>query len=179
MKENRKTYTPLELCIWIDSYDDLFSDFDSRPFIGRNISDDFLLELKKQITEAALPPDELIFLISGSNRNNEIETTIVIRLHTFFQKKKQQLIQSKKKGQLKDFLYLIFGSGLMLCAALISVKKSDQLWMNGLLVITEPTGWFLVWSALDNLINTYKKKNTEIEFYTLLSKIKIKFSDKI
>ena len=43
-KNNNLDYS---ISLWIDSYDDIFSDFDPRPFSARNISDDFLYEVKK------------------------------------------------------------------------------------------------------------------------------------
>ncbi len=39
------------LSIWLDIYDDIFSDFDSRPFHERALSDDFIHEAKKMAKE--------------------------------------------------------------------------------------------------------------------------------
>ncbi len=36
-----------EIKMWFDSYDDLFSDFDSNPYSTRVLSDDFIFQLKK------------------------------------------------------------------------------------------------------------------------------------
>ena len=36
-----------EISLSLDNYDDIFSDFDPRPFSQRALSDDFLIEAKK------------------------------------------------------------------------------------------------------------------------------------
>jgi hypothetical protein len=35
-----------EISLWLDNYDDIYSDFDSRHFLKRRISEDFLHELR-------------------------------------------------------------------------------------------------------------------------------------
>ena len=36
-----------EISFWLDSYDDLFSDFDPRPYAQKGFSEDFLDEAKR------------------------------------------------------------------------------------------------------------------------------------
>ena len=47
---NAKKFREGNISIVLDSYDDLFSDFDPRPYRIRALSDDFLLECKKSKT---------------------------------------------------------------------------------------------------------------------------------
>lgn len=49
LKEQKNTKENYSISLWIDSYDDIFSDFDPRHFSLRNISDDFLYEVKKGV----------------------------------------------------------------------------------------------------------------------------------
>jgi hypothetical protein len=44
---NKEIPDVFEISIWLDSYNDIFSDFDSRPFSERTVSDDFLSEVRK------------------------------------------------------------------------------------------------------------------------------------
>ena len=39
-----------DISLWLDDYDDLFSDFDSRNYLKRRVSEDFLEELKSVTT---------------------------------------------------------------------------------------------------------------------------------
>ena len=38
-----------ELNLWLDSYDDIYSDFDSSHYLKRRISEDFLYELRTEM----------------------------------------------------------------------------------------------------------------------------------
>ncbi len=67
----------------LDGYDDIFSDFDPRPYSERALSDDFLSECKK----AARDKDEkleLRLMVPGDNRNFKDELKIRKRLKTHF-----------------------------------------------------------------------------------------------
>ena len=44
--EKKVLLSKSELSIWLDSYDDIYSDFDSRQYLKRRVSEDFLYELK-------------------------------------------------------------------------------------------------------------------------------------
>lgn len=47
IEETEKILEMSEISIWLDNYDDIFSDFDPRPYSQRSLSDDFLAEAKK------------------------------------------------------------------------------------------------------------------------------------
>src|SRR5690349_704077 len=46
-KDQKALLIKSELSIWLDTYDDIFSDFDPRPLNERALSDDFLSEARK------------------------------------------------------------------------------------------------------------------------------------
>src|SRR3989344_8520573 len=69
----------------LDSYDDIFSDFDPRDYSEKSLSDDFLVECKK----AAIDKNdklELRFLVPKQKRNLIEEVLIKKRLKEHFQK---------------------------------------------------------------------------------------------
>ena len=47
IKSGESKPEPVDISIWIDSYSDMFSDFDPRSFSERTISNDFIAQLKK------------------------------------------------------------------------------------------------------------------------------------
>ncbi len=65
-----------EISIILDTYDDIFSDFDPRPYSERALSDDFLIEANKASRDKASGQIELIFLIPQKMRNIESENLI-------------------------------------------------------------------------------------------------------
>ena len=81
-----------EISIWLDSYDDIFSDFDSRPLSERTVSDDFLSEVRKVCDEKSRNKIHLKLSIPESLRNTEDEKIIIKRLHLFF-RNSHQLIE--------------------------------------------------------------------------------------
>ncbi|MBI4652464.1 hypothetical protein HY745_14550 [Candidatus Desantisbacteria bacterium] len=74
----------VQVSLQIDSYDDIFSDFDPRPFSERTLSDDFLLESKKAFREKESGRFELRFLIPIKERKLESEKIIKKRLTDHF-----------------------------------------------------------------------------------------------
>jgi hypothetical protein len=163
------------ISIWIDTYDDIFSDFDPRLFSERNISDDFLNELRKVSREDNFHVNEFRLLVPEKNRNQETETIISKHLHAFFRKNvhacQQQVTQLRTKG----FLFVIISVFLLMGASYISSLKSENIFMHVLLVLLEPAGWFLIWRGLDNLISSSRQEMPELDFYNKMVKSKIVF----
>jgi hypothetical protein len=164
-----------EISLWIDSYDDIFSDFDPRPFSARNISDDFLHEIKKVSRENDFNITELKLLIPETNRNTEDENIITKRLHSYFLKNEHYLIKKKIAERKDGFLYILLGTIMMLGASFVSSSQSTNIFMHILLVIFEPAGWFFVWVGLENVIYKSPKEKPELDFYSKMSKSKIVF----
>lgn len=164
-----------DISIWLDTYDDLFSDFDPRSFSERNISDDFLNELKKVSREKDESVDELLLLIPEGQRDHEKESIISRRIHSFFRKNVHLYQQQVKSQKMNGFMYVLVAVVVMLGATYISSLKSENILMHISLIILEPAGWFLMWEGLDNLINSSRKKMPELDFYNKMSKCKIVF----
>lgn len=165
------------ISLWLDGYDDIFSDFDPRTYEERNISDDFLYELKKVVSERDLPVEELRLLLPAAARDSTKEAVIVKRLHAFFSKSHQHVLKKIKQNRKIDIWYILIGSFFMLSASLVASLRSSNFLMHVLFVIVEPTGWFLVWSGLDGLIGGIRGRKTEQTFSERMSKSRIVFYD--
>lgn len=163
------------ISIWIDDYDDIFSDFDPRPLSDRNISDDFLYEVKKISRENNSNIHELKLLIPEKNRKREIEDVIIKRLHTHFKKNYQDFRGLQKTQNKKGIAFAVSGAMMMIAASYLSYIRSDNFLVHTLFVILEPAGWFLAWAGLDNLIYSSKEQRRELDFYTKMTKSKIEF----
>src|SRR5687767_13655357 len=84
-KEIEKPQSP-EISIWIDKYDDVFSDFDSRPFADRSLSDDFLREVQKMTSHNTKGEMRLKFHVLDDQRNADSESIIINNLNAHFRK---------------------------------------------------------------------------------------------
>jgi hypothetical protein len=167
--------TGRDISIWIDEYDDIFSDFDSRPYSDRVLSDDFIGELNKVSKESEIIISELKLLIPDRLRNKETEAVIIKRLHAFFRRGFHQISNLRRQTVVRNVLLLCLGILLMASASYVSRFRTDNPLLNILFVILEPGGWFMVWNSLDQMFNELRRKKGEFIFYSAMVKSKISF----
>lgn len=163
------------ISVWVDCYDDIFSDFDLRPYISRNVSDDFLSEVRKLSHETQSHIDELRLLLPEKVRDKSMESIITKRLHGHFVKNLHYFQKKKKTERKKDVLLNLLGIFMMICAGYISSLKSQSVLLHILLVSFEPAGWFLLWISMEHLIISSRKEKPEFEFYSKMTKCKTVF----
>lgn len=164
-----------QISMWIDDYNDIFSDFDPRPYSKRLLSDDFLNEAKKVVKEAKLGHFELKFLVPASLRKTDQESMIKKRLRDYFRKQAASLESESRQIIKKGVVFTIVGFVLMIAASLM--YQMDYLGFIGtiMLVIMEPSGWFSVWYGLDQIFYEGKKNSKEIKFSSSMTKADMSF----
>ncbi len=174
-QEKQKLLRLSELSVWIDVYDDIFSDFDPRPYSDRALSDDFLNEIRKISRETRSGSVELNILIPQALRNNRLESIIRKRLHTYFEignrSVRQEMDQFKKNAR----LLVAFGVAALFGAAYISYLNFPSFWPHLVIVLMEPAGWFSVWNGSDQLMKSDKLFKPDRDFYRKLTSAEIKF----
>src|SRR3989344_4144937 len=79
----------------LNDYNDIFSDFDPRPFASRALSDDFLVECKKAARDKE-GSIELRLLVPKKKRDQKSEYEIKKRLREHFEKHFRE-----KEGEIK------------------------------------------------------------------------------
>ena len=164
-----------EISLSLDTYDDIFSDFDPRPFSQRALSDDFLLEAKKASRDK-VSGIELNFLIPKYARKPGEEHIIKKRLKEHF--KKHYNAEKLETLNIKRFGARFAGIGvvLMFLATFILFKFPDKSFvMNFLIVLLEPAGWFLLWEGMNQMIFEPRKNREDLEFYRKMSNCEINF----
>lgn len=173
--EKQKILQRSEVSLRINHYDDIFSDFDSRPYAQRGLSDDFLLEAKKFTKERPSGRLELVFLVPANLRKQEVENVIKKRLHEHFRKHHHLLQQETAQLKKKGLALTLLGMLLMLAASLLATVETKKFITNVLFVILEPSGWFMVWFGLEQIFYEAKQKQPDLEFYTKMCEGEIKF----
>ena len=162
-KENSEAKHPLHgpaaVSILLDSYDDLFSDFDPSVYSERILSDDFIIQAKIFSKHKSGDQLSLQLLLPANKRNEQEEEVIIKRLHSYFKNVHQQLESEVRKANAKGLALVLIGIILMIAASYISFIKPDKYHMHLLLVLLEPAGWFLLWLGLDHLV--YSLKDTK------------------
>ncbi len=175
MEKVKELLQKSEISLWLDHYDDIFSDFDPRPYSQRGISDDFLKEARKAVREVKPGVLELRFLVPGNHRRADHEAMIRKRLREHF-KKHADLLHNEQKGmRRKGAIVSVMGFLLLIIAATIEHYHKDSFLWSLVAIAMEPAGWFSIWMGLDYIISKSKEKVSEKEFYRNMAKAEIKF----
>jgi hypothetical protein len=175
VSEGKQLMLLRDISIWLDDYNDIFSDFDPRPYSERALSDDFMVEIRKVCRERKENISELKLLIPGNKRNVDNEVMITRRLHTFLRRQHVSYKEEYNRIRKKSTLFVVFGTIMMLIASYLSSLRSERFLINAVFVIFEPSGWFLLWSGLENFFYTSKQQKKEFDFFNKLSGSKISF----
>lgn len=165
-----------EIRFVVSGYDDIFSDFDARPFSERGLSEDFLSETKRASAVKGGEKLNFIFLISKNKRDLKKETTIKGRLERHFKKHFGLLKNEKSKAIKQGVFFTILGMALMILATFLFFKfKNESILASFFTILLEPASWFLFWEGLDHAIFDSKKISGDLLFYQKMSTANIKF----
>ncbi|MEK7186949.1 MAG: hypothetical protein AAB690_01385 [Patescibacteria group bacterium] len=164
---------PPVISLRLERYDDIFSDFDIRPYPSRALSVDFLDEIKRASQDKEDVGVELMLHMPEKERNESRETTIKERLTAHF-KKHHLLLQEERKRILKFGIgMVVMGIFCMVAATFIIFKDpSDNILLSFLVIFLEPAAWFLLWEGMDQIIFNSKNVNPELSFYRKMSHAK-------
>ncbi len=159
----------------LDSYDDIFSDFDPRPYSNKALSGDFLLECKK----ASMDKNGRIkmrFFLPKSRRNSLEEIKIKKRLKEHFNKHLREKKREIRKIKLIGLFWAVLGSAMMVSSALLfGMPASFPIRLLETLV--QPAGWFFLWEGLAKILITPKERLPEYHFYKKMSDSQVSFAN--
>ena len=164
-----------EISVWLDGYDDLFSDFDPRPHEERAVSEDFLREARTFSKEKAAGNFELILLIPHKLQNVEQETVIIKRLHEFFSSNHDQAHRAINANRRGGAGLAALSLVLLFCAAWLRSIQTDLWLVNFILVVLEPAGWFTIWTGMERLFFVPERLRSDLEFYGKMATCMISF----
>lgn len=161
--------TPV-ISLRLEQYDDIFSDFDIRPYSSRALSVDFIDEIKRAALDKKDGGIELMLHVPKHERNESRDATIKERLITHFNRHYQLLVQEKRHIMKLGISMVTLGIFCMIAATFIVFKDpSESLVLSFLIVFLEPAAWFLLWEGMDQIIFNSKSINPDLEFYRKMS----------
>ncbi len=164
-----------ELNFWLDSYDDIYSDFDSRHYLKRRISEDFLNELRTEMKYIEYHTGDMILLLPQEHRDEPAEKIIADSLTDFFIHQFQYHQGKCRKKLKKGILLFTTGVIIMLLNSWFSYHSGESFSFTGIKVLLEPAGWFLLWAALDFLFYDFAELKKERNFYKKLCEMHVHF----
>ena len=159
----------------LDSYDDIFSDFDPRPYSNKALSGDFLLECKKASIDKRRKI-KVRFFLPKNKRNSLEEIKIKKRLKEHFNKHLRQKKKEIRKIKLMGAFWVILGSAMMVLSAFL-VNMPSSFFLHLLMTLVQPAGWFFLWEGLAKILITPKEKLPEYHFYKKMSKSQVSFAN--
>jgi hypothetical protein len=164
-----------EISLVLDTYDDIFSDFDPRHFNTRALSEDFLLEAKRACLDK---PDglELRFLIPRAHRNVAHEALIKQRLREHFTKHNLMILEKIRIYKKQAMILIISGVLLGFAAIGVTLLNINQVIKNALEIILQPASWFTIWTGFEHLTFMPEKLTSESEFYRKMTSAHVFFT---
>jgi len=173
-KEQNDILKQSNISLILDSYEDIFSSFDARPYSEKALSVDFLAECKNAVRDKGEFEIEMRLLMPKDKRNLKQETIIKKRLKTHFGKhfleKEKEISRIKKDG----FIWVSLGFFVLLGIIFISTKFAET-FFGSFIAILEVPSWFLMWEGMAKILIDARKIEPEFVFYKKMASAVINF----
>jgi hypothetical protein len=147
----------INISIALDNYDDIFSDFDPRPYSKRELSLDFLREMERRHLEAGSTV-EVRFLIPPSARDKTEEEFIIRRLRDHFSTEKKEVVAKVSRLQQTGIKLAVIGFALMIIG-IVLVEAPSLKSVSPLSQTVIVASWFFLWTGLEKLF----LENTQLQ----------------
>jgi hypothetical protein len=161
--------------LWLDTYEDIFSDFDPHPYAQRALSEDFLAEARRAVRDRRDDVPELRFLVPTHIRNLDDETTIRKRLRDHFRRHADRLGGERRRAIWASLAIAAAGFAVMTASALLR-RQPETVTRTVLHVLLEPAGWFAMWFGLDQLFYGTRELAREHAFYRKMARADVVFT---
>lgn len=165
-----------EISIAIDSWDDVFSDFDPSPLERRILSEDFLAELKKRYRETQRGSYVITIYAPAALRDDVSERIVIKRLKQYFKLRHLSVLKEINDARRKGFFFVIFGVIFLVSLTLVTYYKLiSPLTIELLAIVLMPLGWFGIWEGFSRIIDPSVLDRQEADVFGKLSKAAVKF----
>lgn len=165
--EEMKPATLINLVhIALDTYDDIFSDFDPSPYQIRVLSDDFLKEVQKRYVENKDRTFEVRFSLPNSMRSIKTENIIKKRLKDYFTAQYRHTEHEIERHRKNGGIYLFFGFIMMVINIFLTSYSEQYLYAVKILeILLVPLGWYYIWSGIQKVSEIPKSLREHKKFY--------------
>lgn len=165
-----------EIAIVIDTWDDVFSDFDPRPLSERMVSADFIDELRKRYKETRSGDFRITIYSPVALKSADSERIVTKRLKQHF---KQKFLQKKKILtfiRVRGMIFVLIGiCSLSFLTLATYYKFLHELTIQMLSIILMPLGWFGLWEGFSKIIDTSPAVIHDEKLFEKLSKARYDF----
>jgi hypothetical protein len=160
-----------EIDLALNSYEDIFSSFDPRPYSERALSVDFLSECKRASADKTSPG--LLLMLPKSKRDKKSEADIKQRLLEHFHKHANETNEEVKKIKREGILWLTLG--LIIIIASVILHRFEGFVFTEIMFVFS---WFFIWEGTAKIFIYAKEKQPDNDFYKKMSTARIEFIDR-
>ncbi|MFA5038419.1 MAG: hypothetical protein WC732_01925 [Candidatus Omnitrophota bacterium] len=165
-----------EITIAIDSWDDVFSDFDPSPIDQRILSEDFLSELKKRYRENQRGNFIITIYTPAFMKDDLTEKLVTKRLKQYFKFRHLAVSKEVSTAIRKGVIFVLGGvSSLSILTMLTYFHMLERLAIELMGIILMPLGWFGIWEGFSRIIEPAPFLKQEQELFAKLARASIKF----
>ncbi len=153
-----------QVSLVLDTYDDIFSDFDPRPYDQRALSGDFL-DAARHAARDKREGIELRLLIPKAVRSTGSEELIKQRLKEHF-RRHYRLVRKERIRYRRQAIALILAGVVigMADALLLSTLNLDAILEDAIGIVLTPASWFTIWTGFEHLVTPPEEMGVEEEF---------------
>lgn len=160
--------------IALDSYDDLFSDFDISSYAKRELSEDFVKELIKRASTEQYDSKsfQITLSIPASKRDQSAERIIHRRIKQHFVRRVEALDRDIKAHQNRGIKYIIIGSLIIIFDIFLPTDVSFVYAISNILLVA---GWFGVWTGIAKILDEPTALINQRKLFSLLASAHYQF----
>jgi hypothetical protein len=171
----RRILAETEISLVLDTYEDIFSDFDPRPFNERSLSEDFLLEAKRAARDKG-EGIEVRFLIPRAHKNIAHEALIKQRLREHFRKHHTRALGSIKAYKRQAVFLICIGTLIGFAAVWLSLLEINNVLKHAVEILLSPASWFTIWTGFEHLTFLPEQHLEDEKFYRKMIDAHITFT---
>ncbi len=165
-----------EISIAIDTWDDIFSDFDPRPLNERALSEDFMAELKKRYRETRRGTFLVVIYAPIVLKDEKSEATVIQRLKVHFRHRYLQRQREINRIRTRGVAFVTVGVCFLGFLTLATYRKFfSELTIEILGIILMPLGWFGIWEGFSKIVYTSPAFIQEEMLFKKLSRAQYQF----
>ncbi|MBI5873817.1 MAG: hypothetical protein HZB36_06725 [Candidatus Omnitrophica bacterium] len=165
-----------EISIAIDSWDDIFSDFDPSPLESRILSEDFLAELKKRYRETQRGNFIVTIYAPLFLKDDTSERLVIKRLKQYFKFRHLSVQKEINDAIAKGTIFVICGIvflGFLTLGTYFKIFDTLTLELIGIILL--PLGWFGIWEGFSRIIEPAPLLKLDVELFGKFAKAQYKF----
>jgi hypothetical protein len=173
MEEQKKVSDVLQsVHIALDTYDDIFSDFDPSPYETRLLSDDFLNELHKRYVETPKGNFSITLTLPRALRSEKKEILIKKRIKDYFKGRLKGLDKSYGNKLKMGAIRIIIGGFVSSIVFVVPVLEQALI-----AALISPLLWYLMWSGFEAISEASRKLKKRKNFIEKFHKADYVFKD--